>query len=287
MANGPGPFQIAMASNSNINRATRSDTLGTVIGDFTLNNDAKARSGKGLSTEGIAYGRLPVSGQTLVASVSETADLYRKKDFDDVNLAVKAGPELHFGSEMANLSAGIRRRWFGRDRLSTAFGLEGDFTHQLAAIAQLRASTTAYRVTNHRNNLETGWNLTGTLSAEAALSARTGGGLGMTGIRQALGDPGYSTTSEQVTIFGFHELGKITLTASGAIGHLRADRRMFLYPERRKEWLWRGTLGATFRQASYAGFAPTAEFTVERNHSSIEIYDYRRTAFELGLTRTF
>lgn len=52
-----GSVEFALAPDSNINRATRSDTLGTVIGDFTLDDDAKARSGVGLSLRGQAYFR--------------------------------------------------------------------------------------------------------------------------------------------------------------------------------------------------------------------------------------
>ena len=282
-----GSLQVAVASDSNINRATRSDTLGTIIGDFVLNDDAKARSGKGLSTDGQVYARLPLGNHAFLTSLSGAAELYRKKDFDDITMAAKAGPELHLGSDRLNLSAGARRRWYGGDKLSTAFGAEADFTHPLAAIAQLRTSASAYRVTNHRNALESGWNLSSTLSGELALSQRSGGGVAVTGIRQLLHDPGYSTTSGQLTLFGYRELGKLTLTASASLARLEADRRLFLYPEKRKEWLRRGTLGATFRQLTYAGFAPTAQLTIERNRSSIEIYDYRRTAFEVGVTRAF
>ena len=34
-------FEFALAPDSNINRATRSDTLGTVLGDFTIDDDAR------------------------------------------------------------------------------------------------------------------------------------------------------------------------------------------------------------------------------------------------------
>lgn len=44
-----GSIAIALAPDSNINRATRSDTLGTIIGEFILDEDAKARSGLGLA----------------------------------------------------------------------------------------------------------------------------------------------------------------------------------------------------------------------------------------------
>src|SRR5437868_3201283 len=42
-------LEIALAPDSNINRATRSDTLGTVFGDFDISKDSQAKSGTGLS----------------------------------------------------------------------------------------------------------------------------------------------------------------------------------------------------------------------------------------------
>jgi len=56
-------IELAIAPDSNINRATRSDTLGTVIGDFTLDQNAKARSGVGLALRGQTYARLPMGAK--------------------------------------------------------------------------------------------------------------------------------------------------------------------------------------------------------------------------------
>jgi len=35
------------------------------------------------------------------------------------------------------------------------------------------------------------------------------------------------------------------------------------------------------------GFAPVTRFSIERNRSSIEFYDYRRTRSEVGVVRAF
>ena len=35
------------------------------------------------------------------------------------------------------------------------------------------------------------------------------------------------------------------------------------------------------------GFAPVARFTLERNKSTIELYDFSRTRSEIGLVRAF
>jgi tetratricopeptide (TPR) repeat protein len=42
-------FQIALAPDSNINKSTQSDTLGTIFGEFEIDESSKAKSGVGLS----------------------------------------------------------------------------------------------------------------------------------------------------------------------------------------------------------------------------------------------
>ena len=55
---------LAIAPDTNINRATKADTLGTIIGDFTLDENAKAQSGVGLALQGQVYGRLGIDPKT-------------------------------------------------------------------------------------------------------------------------------------------------------------------------------------------------------------------------------
>jgi len=43
----------------------------------------------------------------------------------------------------------------------------------------------------------------------------------------------------------------------------------------------------TLRQLQFQGFAPVVRFTIERNRSSIEFYDYRRRRTEFGVVRAF
>lgn len=283
-----GSFSLAVASDSNINRATRSDTLGTIIGDFVLDEEAKAHSGRGLAFDGQGYGRVHLGGDhSMLFSLSGSADLYKKSRFNDVTVLARAGPELRLGSARLNLSGGAARRWFGEEPYTTSIGAGFDITRPILSIAQVRASGTGDRVRNHRNALESGWQFAGSTAVEFALSPRSGAGVAVSGIRRSLRDAGYSTTAGQVTVFGYRDLGRMTLTASASAGRLEADRRLFLYPDKRSETLLRGTLGATVRQLTFRGFAPTAKLTLERNRSSIAIYDYRRAAFEIGIARAF
>ncbi|GAY22546.1 hypothetical protein SFOMI_3103 [Sphingobium fuliginis] len=45
--------------------------------------------------------------------------------------------------------------------------------------------------------------------------------------------------------------------------------------------------GATFRGLAYRGFAPYVRLAYERNISTTALYEYRRAATEIGITRAF
>ena len=283
-----GSIQIGIASDTNINRATRSDTLGTILGDFVLNKDAKAHSGLGLSVDGQAYARVPLaSTSSMLFTLSNSSNLYRRKRFDDINMVARAGPEFSFGKSRANISLGLGRRWYGGHLYTSAVGGRIDVTRPLSGVAQVRVSASADHIRNHPNRLESGWAYSGSAMLDRALSTRSGAGLTVTATRRSLRDRGYSTTSGELTGFGYREIGRTTVTGSLSVGRLLADKRLLLFPEKRSEWLLRGTAGATFRQLTVHGFAPTVQLTLERNWSTVEIYDYRRGALEIGIVRAF
>lgn len=283
-----GSIEVALASDSNVNRATRSDTLGTVIGDFTLDKDARAQSSEGLAIQGQSYARIALGRYSnLLGTVSGSADLYRKSRFDDVSLGAALGPELKFGTYQVHASAVASRRWFGQRPFTDAATLQLDVGDTISTTAQVRGAASASRIWNHLNALESGYSYSTQLAVEKALSTTTGGGVTLTGIRQALRDPGYSTTSGQLSVFGWHQAGQVTYTGSLTYGRLIADERLLLYLDRRNEASYRFSVGATARQIQFEGLVPALSLTWERNRSQIEIYDYVRTVFEIGVIRAF
>ena len=281
-------LDIAIASDSNVNRATRSDTLGTVIGDFTLDKNARAQSGRGIAVQGQSYGRIALSRDAnLLGTLSASANLYRKSRFNDVSLGASFGPELTLGSFQLHPSLGASRRWYGHSPFTDAASLRLDAAHPISATAQIHGALAGSRIWNHMNSLESGQSYSGSVSIEAALSETSGGGITLTGIRQSLRDPGYSDTSGEVSLFGWHEAGRVTLSSAVTFGRLVADERLLLYPQKRDDIIYRATLAATARQVQFRGFAPSLSFTWERNRSPIEIYDYGRTVFNMGVVRAF
>jgi hypothetical protein len=283
-----GSFQVAIANDSNINRATRSDTLGTVIGDFTLDKNARAQAGRGANLQGQAYGRMALGNDSdLLAAISGSANLYRKSRFNDVSLGAGFGPELALGDYRLHASARASRRWFGQAPFTDAASLQLDVERPIAPTAQVRGAAAGSRIWNHLNRLESGYSYSASVGIEAALSTATGGGATLTGIRQSLDDPGYSTSSGQLALFGWHESGHLTFTGELTLGRLKTDERLLLFLHRRNDTLYRATVGTTVRDIQLHGFAPLVTLSWERNRSPVELFDYARTVLDIGLTRAF
>lgn len=283
-----GSIEIAFAPDSNVNRATRSDTLGTVIGDFTLDEDARARSGLGLSLRGQGYLRVGLERHSqLLVRLSGSGDFYRSGRFDDYALSLQAGPEYTSGKDRIAFYAGPGWRWYGRDPYSITLGGGANWQHPLGKRAQLRVEAAISDVDNRRNDLQDSTATTLSVALDRAISARMGGGVQVYGNRDAARDPGYATASGGVSLYAFRELGKTTAVLSLGYSHLEADRRLFLYPRRRIDDRYTVSVAGTFRSLRIGSFAPLLRLRYERNRSTIELYDFRRVSGEFGVTSAF
>lgn len=283
-----GSVSIAFAPDNNINRATRSDTLGTIIGDFTLDDDAKARSGLGLALRGQAYFRTGIDKRSqLLVRASTYANLYRAKQFDDLALSIQAGPEYASGKDRINISGEATWRWYGLDPYSFSAGIGATWQHPMGRRSQLRVDGRIADVNNRRNRLQDATTVLLAASYDRAFSEKFGGGLQLSGNRESARDAGYSTTSGGLTAYLFREIGQTTLTASAGYSRLESDQRLFLYPRRRFDDRLQASIGGQFRFLKIGSFAPTVKMGWERNKSTVEIWDYSRISAEFGITSAF
>lgn len=282
-------FEFALAPDSNINHATRSDTLGTIFGNFDIDRKSKAKSGLGMSLRGQAFWRFGLgdSDTNLLARASVSGDMYRKSDFNDVVVDVAIGPELHAGRNQLNIELGATQRWYGQKPFGRSVRAGLGWVRPLGRRTQLRLNASASVTDNQFNDLQDGKAFQGRVGVERALSATTGVALNLALDRQSLRDPGYSTTGWRAGLVAWKEIGRATLTASADFVRLNADERLLLFPDKRRDRYSRFSLAMTLRQLTFKGFAPVTRFTVERNRSTIEFYDYKRTRTEIALVRAF
>ncbi len=281
-------FELAIAPDSNISRATRSSTLGTLLGDFVIGDESKARSGLGLSLHGQAYRRLAIDRHLgLLFRTAGSADLYRGSRFNDIAFDLATGPELQLGRGRLELETGATLRWYGQKPFERSARLGTTWSQPLGRRSEVRLSASVALVDDRMNDLRNGKAFSGQLAFERALSPTTGLAVILGAERRSLRDPGYSTTGWQASAFLWRDVGRATFTAGFQYGRLKADERLVLFPEKRSERYTRITLGASYRRLMLGGFAPVTRLVIERNRSTIEFYDFHRSRAEFGVTRAF
>lgn len=283
-----GSLEVAFAPDSNINRATTSPTLGTVVGNFTLSNDAQAHSGLGVAVRGQGFAQASLSDNVrLIGRLSGSANVYRAAQFDDLIIAPQFGPDVTLGRERFSLAVGSAWRWYGAVPYSLSLTVGGNWQHGLGKRGQMRVDVGFASLDNRRNALESGkvWSLA--TGVDRAFSARLGGGLQVSARRQTAQNPGYATAGGSIYVYAFREIGKTTLSINMSYGRLEADQPLALFANRRIDNNYTAGINATFRQIRIGSIAPIARFRFERNASSVQLYDYRRFAGELGVATAF
>lgn len=281
-------LEFAFAPDSNINRATNSSTLGTILGDFTLSDDARESSGVGLSLKQQAYWRPRFNETTaLLARFSASENMYRKDEFNDLSATLQLGPEFRFTRQSLSLAGVYSRRWFGGRELSRTSGATLNYTRPIDTVTTLRLDGSIIDNDDRRNDSQDGQIYSAGASIERAFSPTTGGALQLSASRLDAADPGYATSSGAISLIGFHDLERTSLVASISYTHLEADERLALFPRKRADDRYAVSAGATFRQLSYAGFAPFVRVSYEQNASTVGIYEYERVSGEVGFARAF
>jgi len=281
-------FEISLAPSNNINRATRSTILDTVIAPFQLSDEARAKSGTGIQLGGVIGMRLPISSRVaLTGSVSGQGDLYRESAFNDIIAAAEFGPEWLAGKLRIQPLAGRSWRWFGNHPYSITDSGSLKLSRPLGLRAQIEMGLGIGYSNYKLNDLQDGATFNISLNYERAFSQRFGGGVSLGFDRQGARDAGYATRSGSLQLLAWREIRKISAFAVVNISRLGADQRLALFPLRRKDSVYRVTAGASFRQITIHGFSPIIRATYERSHSTVGLYDYARIGGNVGLTHAF
>ena len=283
-----GSIEIGIAPDSNINRATRSETLDTIIAPFELSDDARAKSGVGLQVGAQAYLRQSIGSQVSAqARLSSRSNFYRDKSFRDVLGSAELGLEIHFGRNKVSPTIGRNLRWYGGEHYSTTDSASVNWQRTIGRTSLLEAEVSTGRADYKFNPLQDGWVHGLTLAYERSLSPTFGARVSLSGQRQTAKDAAYATRSGGGSLLAWKQFGAFNTFASVSAQRLKADERIFLYPDVRKEWWLSASVGATLRQITWKGFSPLVRVTYERNNSSLTLYDYDRLGATFGITRTF
>lgn len=281
-------FEFAFIPSNNINRATTATELNTVIAPFQLSDDARAKSGIGVRLGGQAYYRAPVDEKTdLTFKGAAEGSLYRTSSFNDIVASAQVGLESEVAQMKLRPFVGRSYRWYGEKLYATTDTGSLEVEQPLGLKSLLTTDLGIGRADYRGNNLQNGDIFTANFLYERSSSPESGLGFGFSLQRQDANDPGYATTSGGLQVLLWRKLYGVSAFADLHLSRLGADERLALFPERRWDWLYSATLGATFPQFAVRGFAPVLRVSFERNDSTVGVYDYSRWAGDIGFTRAF
>lgn len=283
-----GSVEVAVAPDSNINRATARDTVNTVIVPLKLDEDARARSGLGVTLGGQGYWRVGLGERSaLLTRAFARGDFYGRGRFNDVVLGANVGPELVVGSTRVRPAAIASRRWFGGRHFSDGIGGTLSVVRPLSSTSQVDAdaSVIASRFPGIRG--QDGVLFDAQIGYDRAFSARTSGRVSLRASRQTAEEPGLATAGAGGELVVTRGIGRQLLFAQVGYNRLEADARLALFPERRRDDRFDLGAGLILRGLAIHGLAPLVRVTRTVNRSTVELFDFSRTRVEFGLTRAF
>lgn len=280
-------LELSGGPDSNVNRATSSQYVDTIIAPFELDANARRQSGVGFSLGGQAFIRSSVLGADFIARAGGRADLFDKARFNDVQLTVDGGPELQASFGRVRVALLHERRWYGGNPYSQGAGASINWTKSLSRRAQLELSGSRVRQDVMRNSGQDGWRTSGAFDYSQALGASGGARLSL---RYASLDARVRPESLRqfgVGLFLARSNRAGTLFGQADYTHTSGVEPLFLFGKIRRDRRLDLTIGAVFKNLTVAGFSPLLRIIHSRSRANISLYDYRRTRVDFGFLRSF
>lgn len=280
-------LELAGGPDSNINRATASQFVDTIIAPFELDPNARKRSGIGLSASIQGWTQNRLARLELISRATLRADLFDASRFNDIQLGADSGPQWQGRWGRLRPALLIERRWFGGTGYEFGYGGQLGWQTAFGPRTAIEFGLSRVRQKIDGNRLQDGWRTNANLS----LSRSLGSAITLRGTVR-FGTLDARAKAESLDQYGADvlvagRLGAITLFAEAGLTESRGGAVLFLFGERRRERRVDLGAGAVFNRVSLGGFAPLVRVSHSDSEADIAIYDYRRTRLDVGFTRSF
>ncbi|MCY4549857.1 MAG: surface lipoprotein assembly modifier [Defluviicoccus sp.] len=280
---------FAILPDSNINNATSARQVELFGLPATLSEDARQTSGVGVSANvsGGYEARISQDLRFRVGGGLRTRT-YRDDRFNERIVSLRAGPRVLFDRFDLRPELTARQRWLGGEAYSHALGAALSGNWLIGEGWRLGASLGRERIDYETflggGNIDSaGLNLSHALGSATLLRAETALR------RERLGSDAFSWREILVGLSASRELPLGFVLSGGPIYRWREyDAPIPLYgPNARRDRTLAGRITVSNRNVELFGFMPELTLRHERRNSNIALYDYRRTAGELGVVRSF
>lgn len=281
-------LELASGPDSNINRATASQYVDTIIAPFELDPDARRRSGLGISSSVQGWSSDRLGPLDLLSRATLRADVFPSATrFNDFQLSADSGPQWQGRWGRLRPSLLVERRWFGGKGYEFGVGGQIGWQAPLGAKTMLELAGSHIRQTIDRNRFQSGWRS----SANLSLSRLIGNVVTVRGTAR-YGALAARAKAESLDQYGADaliagRLGDVTLFAEAGYTRTKGRAALFLFGKARRDSRVDLGAGAVFNEMTLGGFAPLVRVSYSHSTANIAIYDYRRTRLDIGFSRSF
>ena len=280
---------LAFLPDTNINNATSARQVELFGLPATLSEDARRTSGVGVSAN-VAGGyeaRLAPDLRFRVGG-GVRSRTYPDDRFNERIVSVRAGPRLLFDAFDLRPELTARNRWLGGDAYSRALGIELSGSWLVGPTRRLGASVgrewVDYATFLDESKVDSvGLNLAHALGRATLLRADAA-------VRRETLDRGADSWRE--LLFGVSASREFPLGFVVSGGPVLRWRKYgaplpVFGPDARRDRTVAGRITVSNRNVELFGFMPEITLRHERRESNLTLYEYRRTAGEVGVVRSF
>ena len=279
----------SVAPDTNINAATGLNEV-TLFGlPFTLNQQAREKSGVGAVFSTSGEYRYPISDEVRLRSV---ASLWRAEypggQFDDMILRTELGPQWLRQDWDISVLGVYTQRWYGNDPYDTGAGPRIEVAYHALQRWRLEADAEYLRVGYHTQTFQNGDYATTNfyptfyLTPTSYLSPIVGF------FRQSAAAPSFSFIGYRAGL-GYHQEIAYGMTVEAQPELLMSyyGGPNVMFGTTRRDRTVRVALGVYRRDWVVFGFDPVFRYIFTDNSSNQLLYSFRRNQFEIGFTKEF
>lgn len=282
-------FSVSIAPDSNLNAGPAIDAVSLYGLPFQLSPDAKAKSGVGLAVAGNAEWAPRVAEQVrfrMGAQVNRYQ--YRDTQFDDMTLSAYAGPRFNSRRWEFNLLGNAGRRWYGDRTYTDLLGGSADATYYINTRMGLGVGFNLSHLKFPQNPQQSGDR--GIVSA-SYFYAPTPASLIRASALAGRQDAQIAAYANDLRQAGFNYVrefkGGITLGLAPSYTNVAYHAPLAAFNATRVDSQYTGQVTVIYRRIDIYGITPRLIYTYTRNDSSIPLYRFSRSRWELGFTSAF
>lgn len=280
---------LAIAPDTNVNGASTSREVDIYGLPFRLSDDARQRSGIGAAIDAnVEYApRIAPNGRLRLGAALQRRE-YEGRQFDDMTLAVQAGPRFVLPRwDISMLGTGFKR-WYGGDVYASSLGGRIEATHYAGPRTVLSGNVAILQIKDERDDARSRWVYTASVGGVRQLSQTSAVTLRLGTNRQNAREDAYSNWSGFVSAGYFRELPVgFSAYIEPTFTFADYDAPLAAFGKVRKDKVAGITAAILNRRIVFWRFTPRVAYSFTKADSNIDLYDYSRHRVEIGLTTIF